>query len=330
MNQHWHPEEGLSVEESEFSLRNQLAQMEEVNQHLEENLLRQGEIESQLTQAIRELEIRNFEISTGRDQALTELHERERGELALRQKTEELARSNRDLEQFASLAAHDLQEPLHSIQVFLDLLRVKHGSSLNEQGQGYLNRVTKAASRMQQLIEGLLVYSRIDAPDSIGMSISLQEIVEEILSDLAAHIEELQAEIHVGDLPMIHGDTLQIRQLLQNLIGNALKFHKQGVAPIVHISGMMIQNRRHTVTGKPRSLCQIEIQDQGIGISAEHLDKIFGMFIRLHRKDEYEGTGIGLAVCQRIADQCGGAISARSILGEGSTFTVTLPALPDR
>jgi len=330
MNQHCQPEAGLPVEESEFALRSQLGKMEEANQHLEQNLLRQRETESQLTQAIRELEIRNFEISTSRDQALTELHERERGELALRQKTEELARSNRDLQQFASLAAHDLQEPLHSIQVFLDLLRVKHGSSLNEQGQGYLNRVTKAASRMQQLIEGLLVYSRIDAPDSTGMSLSLREIVEEILADLAAHIEELQAEIHVGDLPMIHGDTLQIRQLLQNLIGNALKFHKHGVPPIIHISGMMIQNRRHSGSEKPGSLCQIEIQDQGIGISAENLDKIFGMFKRLHRKDEYEGTGIGLAVCQRIADQCGGAISARSILGEGSTFIVTLPALQDK
>jgi light-regulated signal transduction histidine kinase (bacteriophytochrome) len=330
MNQHWHQEAGLPVEESELALRNQLVQMEEVNRHLEENLLRQGKIEGQLTQAIRELEIRNFEISTGRDQALTELHERERGELALRQKTEELARSNRDLEQFASLAAHDLQEPLHSIQVFLDLLRVKHGSSLNEQGQGYLNRVTKAASRMQQLIEGLLVYSRIDSPDSTGVSLSLQEIVEEILTDLAVHIEELQAEIHVGDLPMIQGDTLKIRQLLQNLIGNALKFHKHGVAPIIHISGMIIQNRRHSGSGNPGSLCKIEIQDQGIGIPAEDLDKIFGMFKRLHRKDEYEGTGIGLAVCQRIAEQCGGGISVCSILGEGSTFTVTLPALLER
>ena len=330
MKQCWQPEAGLPVEESDFALRNQLVQMEEVNQQLEQDLVRQREIESQLTQAVRELEIRNSEISTGRDQALTELHERKRGELALRQKTEELARSNRDLEQFASLAAHDLQEPLHSIQVFLDLLRVKHRSSLNEQGQSYLNRVTKAASRMQQLIEGLLVYSRIDAPDSTGMSLSLREIVEEILADLAAHIEELQAEIHVGDLPMIHGDALQIRQLLQNLIGNALKFHKEGVVPIIHISGMIIQNRRHSGSEKPGSLWQIEIQDQGIGIAAEHLDKIFGMFKRLHRKDEYEGTGIGLAVCQRIVDQCGGAISARSIFGEGSTFTVTLPALLDR
>jgi signal transduction histidine kinase len=179
---------------------------------------------------------------------------------------------------------------------------------------------------MQQLIEGLLLYSRIDAPDSKGAFFSLEQIVQEILSDLGAHIDELQAEIYVGDLPMIHGDILRIRQLLQNLLGNALKFHKKGVAPVLRITGMMIQDRRHTGSGKSGSLCQIEIQDQGIGIPEEHLGKIFGMFKRLHRKDEYEGTGIGLAVCQRIADQCGGAISVRSTIGEGSTFTVTLPA----
>jgi len=329
MKKHWQSNAGFPVEEFEYPLPNQPAQLDETNRRLEQDLLRQQERERQLSQSVRELEIRNLEISAGRDQALTGLDEREQIELFLRQKTDELARSNRDLEQFASLAAHDLQEPLHSIQVFLDLLQAKHGASLNEQGQGYLSRVTKAAGRMQQLIEGLLVYSRIDAPDSKGVSLSLQQMVEEILSDLGAHIEELQAEIHAHDLPMIRGDALQIRQLLQNLIGNALKFHKQGVAPVIHISGMMIQDRRHTGPGKHRWLCQIEIQDQGIGIPAEHLDKIFGMFKRLHRKDEYEGTGMGLAVCQRITDQCDGGISVRSTLGEGTTFTVTLPASQD-
>lgn len=218
-----------------------------------------------------------------------------------------------------------MQEPLHSIRVFVDLLQVKHGSSLNEEGHGYLERVTKAASRMQQLIEGLLRYSRIDVHDSENASLSLGQMVQDILSDLGAQIHELQAEIHVGDLPTIHRDTVQIRQLLQNLIGNALKFHKPGVPPVLHITGMMIQDRHHAGPGKSRNLCQIEIQDQGIGIPAEYLDEIFGMFKRLHRKDEYEETGIGLAVCQRIADQCGGTISARSTIGEGSTFMVTLP-----
>ncbi|MDH5564331.1 MAG: ATP-binding protein [Nitrospirota bacterium] len=317
---------GAPVEESVSEVADQLADLEAANDRLAQDLIRQQDLVQHLTYAVRDLERRNLEILAARDQALIELQAREPIEVALRQKTEALLRSNRDLEQFASLAAHDLQEPLHSIQAFLDLLRVKHGSALDAQGQGYVIRVVKAAKRMQELIEGLLVYSRIDAPDVTGDSLPLQQIVEDILSDLGGQIEALQAEIHVGDLPLIRGDALHIRQLLQNLIGNALKFHQPGVAPVIHVSGMMLQNRRQTGPEKPGTLCQIEIQDQGIGIPEEDLGKIFGMFARLHRKDQYQGTGIGLAVCQRIAEQCGGRISVRSTLGGGTTFTVTLPA----
>ncbi len=317
---------GSAGVESEEAMRHQLAQLQDANHRLKQELLRQQTTSRQLEQTVRELEMRNLEISIGRDQALFELKEWHHTQSILRQKTEALSQSNYALEQFASLAAHDLQEPLHSIQVFLDLLRVKHGAALNEQGHGYLDRVTKAASRMQKLIEGLLLYSRIDAPDLKVGALSLEKIIQDILSDLEAHIEELQAEIQVGVLPTIHGDRLYIRQLLQNLIGNALKFHKPGIPPFICINAMMIPDRRHSGSVKSGSLCQIEIQDQGIGIPAEHFDNIFGMFKRLHRKDDYEGTGIGLAVCQRIVDQCGGAISVRSTLGEGTTFTVTLPA----
>ncbi len=320
------PTIGMSVEESENEVTIYLADLEATQRCLKRDLLRQQDVAHALRQTIRELEIRNLEMATAWDQALVELEERNTVESTLRQRTEELSRSNRDLEQFASIAAHDLQEPLHSIQVFSDLLGVRHGATLTEQGQGYLRRVTKAAGRMQQLIEGLLVYSRMDAPVLKTDSLYLQEIVQEIFSDLQSHIEELQADIHVGELPVIHGDAVRIRQLLQNLIGNALKFHKPEMTPVIQVSAMMIQDRRHSGPGKPARLCQIEIQDQGIGIPAEHLDKIFGMFKRLHRKDEFEGTGIGLAVCQRIVDQCGGSLSVRSTVGEGSIFTVTLPA----
>lgn len=326
MNQYWDQQPGFSVEESDGAVTVQLAELKETNRRLKHDLLRQQKMTEQYADSVRDLEKRNLEISADWDQARAEMEEWNQTELVLHQKTEELARSNHDLERFASLAAHDLQEPLHSIQVFIDLLRVKHGTALNEQGHGYLDRVTKAAIRMQQLIEGLLLYSRIDAPSLKVTAIFLEQIVQDILSDLGAQIEEMQAEVHVGDLPMIYGNAFQVRQLLQNLIGNALKFHKQGAAPVLRISAMMIQDRRLSGPGKSKSLCQIEIQDQGIGIPTEHLDKIFGMFTRLHRKDEYEGTGIGLAVCRRIVDQCGGAISVRSILGEGSIFTVTIPA----
>jgi signal transduction histidine kinase len=325
MKWHWTQQARLRVQELEQIVMNRTGQLEETNRCLEQDLLRRQAVEVQLAQVVRDLEERNLELSTVRDHALNEIHERERIEIILRHKTEELARSNRDLEQFASVAAHDLQEPLHSIQVFLDLLRVKYGSALGEHGRGYLDRVKRAAGRMQQLIQSLLVYSRVDSQHTAEEPLALRDVVDDILSDLGARIEGLQAVVQVGELPTVHGNAFQIRQLLQNLLGNALKFHQPGVPPVIHISGTIIQDRRHTGSGKPRLLCQIEIHDQGIGIPLEQLDKIFGMFTRLHRKDEYEGTGIGLAVCKRIVDQCGGAISVRSRLGEGSTFIVTIP-----
>ncbi len=313
------------VEESIHSTIFPSTNMEEDTCSVEQELIRQQEIVSQLTHQVQELEARNGDLSAYRDEALAELQEWSQIETALRQKTEALARSNYELEQFAALAAHDLQEPLHSIQVFLDLLKVKHGSLLEGQGLDYLERVTKACGRMEQLIESLLLYSRIDVTRSQGAVVSLKQITQDILSDLEGKIMELQAEIHVGELPVIHGDAVQLRHLFQNLIGNALKFHRHGVAPVLHISSRMIRDRRHSNENKPERLCQIEIEDQGIGIPEKHLNEIFGMFKRLHRKDEFEGTGIGLAVCQRIVSQCAGSISVRSILGVGSTFTVTLP-----
>lgn len=325
MKWHWTQQARLRVQELEQIVMTRTGLLEETNRRLEQDLLRRQAVELQLAQVVRDVEERNLELSAVRDHALNEIHERERIEIILRHKTEELARSNRDLEQFASVAAHDLQEPLHSIQVFLDLLRMKYGSALNEQGLGYVDRVKKAAGRMQELVQSLLVYSRVDSPHSAEEPLVLRELVDEILSDLGARIEELQAVVQVEELPIIFGNASQIRQLLQNLLGNALKFHQPGVRPVIRIAGTIIQDRRHTGSGQPGRLCQIEIHDQGIGIPAEQFEKIFGMFKRLHRKDEYEGTGIGLAVCQRIVEQCGGAISVRSKLGEGSTFMVTLP-----
>ncbi len=325
MKWHWVQQARLRVQELEQIVRTRTGLLEETNHRLEQDLLRRQVVEVQLAQVVRDMEERNLELSAVRDQALNEIHERERIERILRHQTEEFARSNRDLEQFASVAAHELQEPLHSIQVFLDLLLVRYGSALNDHGLGYVDRVKNAAGRMQRLIQSLFVYSRIDLPQMAEEKLVLRELVEEILSDLGARIEELQAVVQFGELPTIYGNAFQIRQLLQNLLSNALKFHQPGVPPVIRITGMIIQDRRHTGSGKPEWLCQIEIQDQGIGIPSEQFGKIFGMFKRLHRKDEFEGIGIGLAVCQRIVEQCGGAISVRSKLGEGSTFIVTLP-----
>ena len=322
---YWVQQARLRAQELEQIVMTRTGLLEETNRRLEQALLGRQAVEAQLAQAIRDVKERTLELSAVRDHALNEIRERERIEVILRHKTDELARSNRDLEQFASVAAHDLQEPLHSIQVFLDLLRLKYGSALNTQGRGYVNRVKNAAGRMQQLIQSLLVYSRVEPPQMAEEKLVLRDLVEEIISDLGARIEETRAIVQLGEFPIIYGNAFQIRQLLQNLLGNALKFHQPGVPPVIRITATIIQDRRHTGSCQYRKLCQIEIHDQGIGIPSEQFENIFGMFKRLHRNEEFEGTGIGLAVCQRIVDQCGGAISLRSKLGEGSTFIITLP-----
>ena len=258
------------------------------------------------------------------DRALAIVQEKASLEKSLREKTQALSRSNRDLDQFALLAAHDLQEPLHSILVFLDLLHVKCGPRLGDDGLGYVKRVSAAAERMQQQVQGMLVYSRLDAPSSHGQPVSLGALCENIVADLQGTIEERGGFVLVGTLPTIQGEVVHFRQLFQNLIQNGLKFHKPGQPPVVRISGRLMPDRRKK-SAKRRSLCRVDIADQGIGIPSDHQRKIFDMFQRLHRHDEYEGIGMGLAVCQRIVEWYGGEISVQSAPGQGATFTVILP-----
>ena len=155
--------------------------------------------------------------------------------------------------------------------------------------------------------------------------IQLQQVVDEILNDFAVRIEEKHAVVEVGELPVIEFDRTQIRQLLQNLIGNALKFHKPGEPPQVRISAHLMKERRQQEGLHPEQLCQLLIEDHGIGMEPHHTERIFGMFKRLHGRDEYEGTGIGLAVCKKIVDRYGGKITVQSQLGQGSRFLITLP-----
>ncbi|GJL51034.1 MAG: hypothetical protein NPIRA01_22610 [Nitrospirales bacterium] len=315
----------LRLGELEHLVDQRMSELRAVNAQLEHDVLRRQSIETQLAQSIRDLEQRNKDLSEARDHALIEVHERERAELALRNKAEELVRSNHELDQFASVAAHDLQEPLHTIQVFSDLLRVKCGGALNGSGLEFLGRILKASGRMQRLIQDLLVYSRLEHHDRSVESVALGEVVEDILHDFAVRIEETHAKVEVEDLPVIESDKTQMRQLLQNLIGNALKFHKPHEAPVVRVSARMMKERRQQDGLRARMLCQLRIEDEGIGMDSQYTDRIFGMFKRLHGRDEYEGTGIGLAVCKKIVDRCGGTITVQSQLGEGSTFLLTLP-----
>ncbi len=322
---HWASRACLRLDELEQLVDRRMVELRAVNAQLEYDVLRRQSIESQLAQTVRDLEQRNHELSEARDQALIEVHERERAELALRHKTEELVRSNHELDQFASVAAHDLQEPLHTVQVFSDLLRVKCGQSIPEAGNEFIARIQKASGRMQRLIQDLLVYSRLDHQDRAPEPVVLREIVDDILSDFAVRIEEHQAIIEIHELPVIEADPTNIRQLLQNLIGNALKFHKPAESPVVRISACLIKERRRKEGPHADRLCQIRIEDEGIGMDAQYADRIFGMFKRLHGREEFEGTGIGLAVCKKIAERCGGHISVDSEVGKGSTFLVTIP-----
>lgn len=292
---------------------------------IQEHLSPSGDVCTFLQQQVGDLAAALEEAARARDRALADLQEKSCLEKALREKTQELARSNRDLDQFASVAAHDLQEPLHTILVFLDLLQVKYGSRLDCDGLGYVEKVRRAATRMQHQIQGLLIYSKIHVSPHGQEAVSLDAVFEEIVLDLQGIIEKEKGVVVVGELPTLQGNAIHFRQLFQNLVQNALKFHRPGHPPVVSVSGAVMVDRRQRGTGKPRELCRVDITDEGIGIPSDQQHKVFGMLQRLHRNEEFEGVGIGLAVCQRIVEHYGGAISLQSVPGKGSTFTVTLP-----
>jgi PAS domain S-box-containing protein len=239
----------------------------------------------------------------------------------------QLARSNAELQNFASVASHDLQEPLRKIQAFGGRLRMKCAEAIGAQGRDYLERMEGAAQRMQVLIHDLLQLSRVTSRAMPFEKCKLGEIVLAVVSDLEVAIEQKNAHVEIGWLPTIEADPVQMRQLFQNLISNALKFQQPGVAPIVSISGRVREADERQVVG-PRgtqAFCEITIQDNGIGFSPTFAEQIFVVFQRLHSRSEFEGTGIGLAVCRKITDRHGGTIVAKSAEGQGATFLVTLP-----
>jgi PAS domain S-box-containing protein len=239
----------------------------------------------------------------------------------------QLERSNTELQNFASVASHDLQEPLRKIQAFGDRLKVKCSDQLGEQGRDYLDRMQNAAQRMQTLIQDLLQLSRITSRAQPFQLCDLAKVVPEVVSDLEVSIEQSGAKLEIGELPTIEADPLQMRQLFQNLIANALKFRRPGELPVVQISSEILAATDHSIAGaRPRDrIVRIKVKDNGIGFDPKFADQIFVVFQRLHTKQEYEGTGIGLAVCRKITDRHGGGIVAQSMEGQGATFVVTLP-----
>ncbi len=251
---------------------------------------------------------------------------RKEAEERLRLAAEQLRRSNLELQEFASVASHDLQEPLRKIQAFGDRLKTKCSAGLGEAGSDYLERMQDAARRMQILIHDLLTLSRVTSKAQPFERVDLRKIVENVISDLEVRIEQTGALVEIGFLPAIDADAGQMRQLFQNLISNALKFQPPGTKPEVIISGKLLDNAESLPGAMPgEEICQIMVRDNGIGFDERYLDRIFQVFQRLHTRTDFEGTGIGLAVCRKIADRHGGVISAKSAEGEGATFIVTLP-----
>lgn len=237
---------------------------------------------------------------------------------ALQSTNIELQRSNRELEDFAYVASHDLQEPLRKIQAFGNLLEEEYAGKLNE-GKLYIERMQGAAARMRTLIDDLLAFSRITTRGQEKTKIDLNKLIQETLADMEVHIKDLKAKVEIKKLPMVNADPLQMRQLFQNMISNSLKFHKPGIAPVIKVHSTKAENTKGKVA--------IYIKDNGIGFDEKYIDRIFTVFQRLHGKEDYEGTGIGLAVVRKIVERHNGMILAKSKPGEGATFIITLPAV---
>jgi PAS domain S-box-containing protein len=250
---------------------------------------------------------------------LKDITERKQVQDSLARKAAELARSNSELEQFAFVASHDLQEPLRKIQAFGDRLKVKCEPIEAPDIRDYLDRMQSAAARMRTLINDLLAFSRVIRSSEPFVPVDLAVVTREVLSDLEVRIEKSGAKVEIGELPTIEADPMQMRQLMLNLLSNALKFQPAGASPLIQLSASIST----PLSREPQ--CELRVQDNGIGFDEKYMDKIFAVFQRLHGRTEYEGTGVGLAVCRRIVDRHHGNITANSQPGKGAVFIVTLP-----
>ena len=227
----------------------------------------------------------------------------------------ELKRSNAELDLFASVASHDLQEPLRKIMGFGDQLARRNAERLDAEGLDFLARIRKTAARMSTLIEELLDFARVKTSDRPFEAVELAAVMDDVLLEVEERIAKSRARVEVGALPSVRADRLQMRMLLLNLVVNALKFQRAGEAPRVWVNA----ERR-------AGMVVLSVRDNGIGFDPRYREKIFEPFTRLHPRTEYEGSGMGLAICARIARRHGGSVSADSEPGRGASFTVVLPA----
>lgn len=239
-----------------------------------------------------------------------------------------LKKSNSELEKFAYVASHDLQEPLRKIISFGERLNYKYADKLGDEGKFFVDRMTNAANRMQTLIQDLLTYSRVSRHSELFESVNLKYVFKQVLNDLELKIQEKQATITFENVPIIEAQSFQMYQLFQNLLTNALKFTKSEVPVVISVKGRMATPLE--VTDNPtlssfRNYYRITVSDNGIGLEEEYAERIFALFQRLHGRSEYEGTGLGLAICRKIVDGHQGQIKATGILGVGAEFIIYLP-----
>ena len=257
----------------------------------------------------------------------TDITERKMAEGTLKDFAARLERSNRELQDFAYVASHDLQEPLRKVSVFGERLKDKCGETLGEEGKDYLDRMQKATGRMQGLINDLLNFSRVTTKSQPFAAVDLNEVVKEVTTDLEARLEQSGGRVEAGPLPAIEAEPLHMRQLLQNLIGNALKFRRPDTKPVIKIAAEIgkYPPAPGARSAAPREMVRLTVSDNGIGFDEKYTERIFQVFQRLHSRAEYEGTGMGLAITRKIVEHHSGEITAKSKPGEGATFIVTLP-----
>lgn len=264
---------------------------------------------------------RTAELTEINDRLSREADERRRAQERLRLRTEALARSNADLEQFAYIASHDLQEPLRKVRAFGDRLETKYADALDDRGRDYLARMRSAAERMQAMIDDLLTLSRVTTRGRPFAETDLSTLAAEAVSDLEIRIERSGGRVLAEGLPRLPVDPIQMRQVFANLIGNALKFHREGEPPEVRISA-------EPVPPDAPATWVVRVADNGIGFEESRAERIFEPFQRLHGRGEYEGSGIGLAICRKIVERHGGTLAAASEPGRGSVFEIRLPLQP--
>jgi PAS domain S-box-containing protein len=245
--------------------------------------------------------------------AVRDITARKAAEAALLHKMDELKRSNEELSQFAYIASHDLQEPLRMVSSYTQLLAKRYAGQLDSDADVFIGFAVDGATRMQRLIQDLLAFSRVGTNKIDLARISSQQALDQALINLSGAIEDSGAVITSDELPTVRADQMQLVQLFQNLVGNAIKYHNEGV-PRVHVSAVPNKDEKW----------DFSIKDNGLGIEPEYFERIFGMFQRLHTREQFSGTGIGLAICKKIVDRHGGSISVASSPGEGSVFSFSL------